>query len=86
MLDAISIGLNPKCTVHIHEGTVRSSKTTVAIIEFFEAVQKSDEILHLIAAADLDAIRENILNVKFGLLDQFGSWCSLRKDNIGGYY
>ena len=61
MLDAISIGLNPKCTVHIHEGTVRSCKTTVSIIEFFEAVQKSDEVLHLIAAADLDAIRENIL-------------------------
>ena len=86
MLDAISIGLNPKCTVHIHEGTVRSSKTTVSIIEFFEAVQKSDEVLHLIAAADLDAIRENILKVKFGLLDQFSDWCSLRKDYIGGYY
>ena len=86
MLDAISIGLNPKCTVHIHEGTVRSSKTTVAIIEFFEAVQKSDEVLHLIAAADLDAIRENILKVKYGLMDQFSEWCSLRKDYIGGYY
>lgn len=86
MLDAISIGLNPKCTVHIHEGTVRSSKTTVAIIEFYKAVQKSDEVLHLIAAADLDAIRENILNVKYGLVDQFGDRCELRKDNIGGYY
>lgn len=86
MLDAISIGLNPACTVHIHEGTVRSSKTTVAIIEFFEAVQKSDEVLHLIAAADLDAIRENILNVKYGLMDQFGEYCSLRKDSIGGFY
>ena len=86
MLDAISIGLNPKCTVHIHEGTVRSSKTTVAIIEFFEAVQKSDEVLHLIAAADFDAIRENILKVKYGLMDQFSEWCSLRKDYIGGYY
>lgn len=85
-LDNIAIGLSNKCQLHIYEGTIRSSKTVTAIQEFYEAVQTSEEVLHLAAAADLDAIRENILNSEFGLLKTHPETCSLIKDKIGGYY
>jgi PBSX family phage terminase large subunit len=85
-LDNIAIGLCGKCHLHIYEGTIRSSKTVTAIQEFYEAVCASEEVLHLIAAADLDAIRENILNSQFGLIATHPETCKLVKDKIGSYY
>ncbi len=85
-LDNIAVGLSGKCQLHVYEGTIRSSKTVTAVLEFFEAIQTSPEVLHLIAAADLDAIRENILYSQFGLITCFPKYCALVKDKIGGYY
>ena len=85
-VDNLAIGLSGKCQLHIYEGTIRSSKTVTAIQEFYESVQCSNEVLHLIAAADLDAIRENILNSQFGLLVTHPETCRLMKDKIGSYY
>ena len=85
-IDNIAIGLSSKCQLHIYEGTIRSSKTVTAIQEFYEAVQSSSEQLHLMAASDLDAIRENLLNSEFGLLATHPETCKLIKDKIGGYY
>lgn len=84
--NAIATGLSNETTLHIYEGTVRSSKTVTAISEWLLKVLDSDEELHLIAGADLDAIRENILVCRFGLLETYGDICSLCKDKVGSYY
>ena len=86
MLDAIAMSLSPKVNLLVFEGTIRSSKTVTAVTAFYEAVLDSTEVLHLIAAADYDAIRDNILNSECGLLTLFGNNCELVKDKIGGYY
>lgn len=86
MLDAISMALNPKVNLLVFEGTIRSSKTVTEITAFYQAVLDSSESLHLIAAADYDAIRDNILYSDCGLLTLFENNCKLVKDKIGGYY
>lgn len=85
MLDARHIGLSAKCHLHVHEGTIRSSKTVTAIEEFMDNLHNSSEELHLIAAADLDAIRDNILESDLGLLRLYKE-AHLRKGTIGGYF
>jgi len=85
MLDARHIGLSAKCHLHVHEGTIRSSKTVTAIEEFMDALHDSQEELHLIAAADLDAIRDNILESDLGLLKLYKE-ARLKKGTIGGYF
>lgn len=86
ILDNIAMGVKDNVSLHIYEGAIRSSKTASAIQEFFEAVQDSDEELHCIAATDLDAIRENILDCEVGLRKLYPNYCNLVKDKIGGYY
>lgn len=85
MLDARHIGVSDKCILHVHEGTVRSSKTVTAIEEFMDHLHKSEHELHLIACADLDSIRDNILESTFGLLKLYPE-AELVKDKIGGYF
>ena len=67
LLDAMSVGLRDNVHLLVFEGTIRSIKTVTSIQLFFEAVQDSNERLHLIAAENLDAIRDNILTSDFGL-------------------
>lgn len=85
-LDTMAVALNPKCQLLVFEGQIRSSKTVVAIQTFFEAVQDSDEELHLLGATDLDAIRDNLLESPLGLLTLYPTYCGLRGSRIGGYY
>ncbi len=85
-LDAMAIGLSDKTRVFVFEGTIRSQKTVTAIQMFFEAVQDSDEELHLISAEDLDAIRDNILKSEFGLEVCYSKYIRRRKEEFGGYY
>lgn len=86
ILDSIAMGIHPKVQLHVYEGAIRSSKTATAIQELFLAIQQSDELLHCIAAVDLDAIRENILNNEVGMITQYPKYCNLKKEKIGGYY
>lgn len=85
-LDAMSIGLRPEVNLLVFEGTIRSIKTVTATQLFFEAVQDSDERLHLIAAENLDAIRDNILTSDFGLEICYSKYIRRRREEIGGYY
>lgn len=86
MLDTIAMAMSPKVNLLVFEGTIRSSKTVTSITAFYEAVLDSTERLHLIAAADFDAIRDNILYSDNGLITLFGNNCNLEKSKIGGYY
>lgn len=85
-LDIMSVGLRNQVSLLVFEGTIRSIKTVSAIQLFFERVQSSDERMHLIAAENLDAIRDNILQSDFGLEIVYGNYLEMRKDKIGGYY
>ena len=85
-LDAMSIGLRDNTYLFVFEGTVRSQKTVTATQLFFEAVQDSDEELHLISAENLDAIRDNILKADFGLEKCYPQYVKRKKEEFGGYY
>jgi PBSX family phage terminase large subunit len=85
-LDAMAVSLHPKCRLFVFEGSIRSQKTVTAIQAFFEAVQDSNERLHLIAAQDLDAVRDNILQSDFGLEICYPKYTSREKEEFGGYY
>lgn len=85
MLDARHVALADRCVLLVHEGTIRSSKTVTAIESFMDNVHASNEMLHLIAAADLDSIRDNILESDLGLLRLYPE-ATLVKGKIGGYY
>lgn len=86
LLDAMSVGLRDNVHLLVFEGTIRSIKTVTSIQLFFEAVQDSNERLHLIAAENLDAIRDNILTSDFGLEVMHPKYVKRRREEIGGYY
>ena len=56
------------------------AKRSILKNAFFEAVQDSDEEMHLIAAQDLDAINDNILEGFDGLLNIYPEYL---KNNEG---
>lgn len=85
-LDIMTVGLHPKTKVLVLEGTIRAIKTVSFIQLFFEAVQQSKEKLHLLAAENLDAIRDNILTSDFGLEVCYPAHLKRRREEIGGYY
>lgn len=85
-LDLATLALKKEVSLLVCEGTVRSSKTEFSKLAFILSVLDSEEYLHLIAAKDLDAIQDNILNGDLGLLQMFPNHLSLKKDEIGGYY
>lgn len=85
-LDAMTIALHPKTYLLANEGTIRSQKTVSMIQAFFEAVQMSDEVLHLITATDLDSIRDNILQSDFGLEKMYPKYVKRVREEIGSYY
>jgi hypothetical protein len=85
-LDFLALALKPETRVLVLEGTVRSSKTVIAIQGFFYRVYNSTAKLHLIAGRDFDTINNNILNNEMGLLTLFPQYCKLVRDEIGGYY
>lgn len=79
------MALSPKVRLLAFEGTIRSSKTVSAIQCFMDHLHDSDQELHLIAGADLDAIRDNLLDGDMGILKNYPE-AKLRKDKIGSYY
>lgn len=85
-LDAMSVGLNSNVNLIVFEGTIRSIKTVTAIQLFFEAVQASTEKIHLLAAENLDAIRDNILQSDFGLEICYPKHMRRLSEEFGGYY
>lgn len=85
-LDLLALSQRQSARLLVLEGTVRSSKTVIAIQAFFYRVWNSASYLHLIAGRDFDTISNNILNGDMGLLNQFSKYTRLRKDKIGGYY
>ncbi len=85
-IDVLALSLRPYARLLVFEGTIRSSKTESAKPIFMYNVFDSPEELHLIAANDFDAIRDNILDGETGLLAMFPNLLELRKDKIGGYY
>ena len=85
-LDGMTIALHPKTRLFACEGTIRSQKTVTQIQAFFEAVQDNNERLHLIAAQDSDAVRDNILQSDFGLEICYPKYISREREEFGGYY
>jgi len=85
-LDAMSIGLRDNTYLFVFEGTVRSQKTVTATQLLFEAIQDSDEELHLISAENLDSIRDNVLKADFGLEKCYPQYVKRKKEEFGGYY
>lgn len=84
--DFLALALRKKTRLLVLEGTVRSSKTVIAIQAFFYRVWNSDAQLHMIAGRDFDTINNNLLQNDMGLITQFPNHCRLKKDKIGGYY
>lgn len=86
-LDVIALALRDKTSCITLEGTVRSSKTVVAIQMFYYHVKFSKENLHCIAAKDYNAIRDNLLDCN-GLGFCSGNFrdVKMKKNRIGGYY
>lgn len=68
------------------EGTIRSAKSVTAVMAFHLRVQKQTAKFALLAAKDTDAINDNILNAKLGLLTLYPDAYKIKKDEIGGYY
>jgi hypothetical protein len=68
------------------EGTIRSAKSVTAVMGFHLRVQQQTAKFALIAAKDTDAINDNILNAKRGLLTLYPDKYKIKKDEIGGYY
>lgn len=85
-LDTVTLALKPGTNLLVAEGTIRSSKTENFKPTFMFSVFDSDEELHLIAANDLDAINDNILNGEHGLMNMFPKHLAIQRDEIGGYY
>lgn len=86
MLDNMSLAVKDEVVVLVGEGAIRSSKTVTMIQAFNTAVRMNPSNLHLIAAKDFDAVRDNILHSDgLGLMDQFPD-VKMEKEAIGGYY
>ena len=86
MFDNIALAVKDNVVVIVAEGAIRSSKTVTMIQAFNTAVRANPSNLHLIAAKDLDAVRDNILHSDgLGLMDMFPD-IRMEKEVIGGYY
>ena len=86
MLDNMALAIRNNVVLLVAEGAIRSSKTVTMIHVFNTAVRMSPENLHLIAAKDLDAVRDNILHSDgLGLMDTFSD-IQMEKEEIGGYF
>ena len=86
-LDVIALALKDNASCITLEGTVRSSKTVVAIQMFYLHVKFSKENLHCISAKDYNAIRDNLLDCNgLGLCSGNFKDVKMKKDRIGGYY
>lgn len=85
-LDTLALALRPDTISLTLEGTIRSTKTVIAIQVFYYVVKTSPDFLHCISAKDYDAIRDNILICNgLGLMQQFSD-VVMEKDKIGGYF
>ena len=85
-LDNMALAMRDETRLLVAEGTVRSSKTVTLINIFYNEVKASKERLHLLAAKDYDAIRDNLLECNgLGLLDLHKD-VRLVKPKIGSYY
>lgn len=85
-LDLLALANRSTTELLVLEGTIRSSKTVIAIQAFYFRVKYSSEKLHCIAAKDYDAIRDNILDCNgLGLLYLFPDVKLVRK-KIGSYF
>ena len=85
-LDNMALAMRDETRLLVAEGTVRSSKTVTLINIFYNEVKASKERLHLLAAKDYDAIRDNLLECNgLGLLDLHKD-VKLVKPKIGSYY
>lgn len=83
----LALALRPQTNLLVLEGTVRSSKTVVAIATFYYKVISSPEHLHCIAAKDYDAIQDNVLDCNgLGLTSGKYPNVIMRKGKIGGWY
>lgn len=86
MLDNMALAVKDSVVVLVAEGAIRSSKTVTMIQAFNTAVRMNPCNLHLIAAKDLDAVRDNILHSDgLGLMDLFPD-IQMEKEVIGGYF
>ena len=68
------------------EGAAQNGKSSLAILAFGLRVAKSKSELHCIAAKDLDAIRDNILEGDNKLLDLFGDHMRIVGGQMGSKY
>jgi hypothetical protein len=68
------------------EGAAQNGKSSLAILAFGLRVAKSDGELHCMAAKDLDAIRDNLLEGDNKFLDLFGDSAHIVGGNMGSKY
>lgn len=84
---AMALSLRPTTNLMVFEGTIRSSKTVLAIEIFLLKCLYSKELSHLISARDYDTINNNILQCNgFGVISMHGARFKLKKDRVGSYY
>lgn len=84
---AMALSLRETTNLMVFEGTIRSSKTVLAIEIFLLKCLYSRALNHLISARDYDTINNNILQCNgFGVISLHGSRFKLKKDRVGSYY
>jgi PBSX family phage terminase large subunit len=87
ILDAIAVGMRDDARLIVFEGTVRSAKTTTAIELLHLRIKfKMTAKYAMIACEDYDAVRDNILEAKTGLLAIQPEEYELMRSKIGGYF
>jgi PBSX family phage terminase large subunit len=82
----IDKALKPSTRFLTFEGAAQNGKSSLAILTFALRVAKSKAELHCIAAKDLDAIRDNILEGDNKLLDLFGDHMRIVGGQMGSKY
>jgi len=82
----IRTALKPNTRFLTLEGAAQNGKSSLAILTFAMRVARSDSELHCIAAKDLDAIRDNILEGDNKLLDLFGDHMRIVGGQMGSKY
>lgn len=84
--ESIKQALKPSTRFFTLEGAAQNGKSSLAILAFGLRVAKSKAELHCIAAKDLDAIRDNILEGDNKLLDLFGDHMRIVGGQMGSKY
>lgn len=84
--ETIRQALKPDTRFLTLEGAAQNGKSSLAILAFGLRVAKSEHELHCIAAKDLDAIRDNILEGDNKLLDLFGDHMRIVGGHMGSKY